>query len=135
MAEPTSAIIQVDRPNLEVDGTITVQLTNGKHFTYRLETVKKGALEGKRIVSLLRGPDNVRDYKGFGFINDCDNIAVWKKCRTKAFDKHALLLQGDAESVVKQWLQAGKCKRCGRKLTNPESIKAGIGPDCAGKGV
>lgn len=27
----------------------------------------------------------------------------------------------------------GKCGRCGRKLTVPESIDRGIGPECAGK--
>ena len=26
---------------------------------------------------------------------------------------------------------AGKCCRCGRKLTHPESIKTGIGPECS----
>jgi hypothetical protein len=27
----------------------------------------------------------------------------------------------------------GKCGRCGRKLTVPESVKSGFGPECAGK--
>jgi hypothetical protein len=28
---------------------------------------------------------------------------------------------------------SGRCGRCSRRLTVPESIAAGIGPDCAGK--
>ena len=32
-----------------------------------------------------------------------------------------------------QFFHEGRCCRCGRTLTNPESIKAGIGPECAGK--
>lgn len=123
----------IDRPNIEVDGTITVLLTNGRHFTYRLRTIKGGDLDGKRIVELLIGQDNNASYKGFGFIADGDNIRVWKKCRGERFDKHALLLQGDAQSVVDEWMQAGKCRVCGRKLTTPESIKAGMGPVCGGR--
>jgi len=29
--------------------------------------------------------------------------------------------------------ESGRCMVCGRELTNPESIEAGIGPVCAGK--
>lgn len=131
-----SGIHPVEKPNLEVDGTITVVLTNGKHFTYRIETVKRGDLEGKRIVSLLVGPDNNRSYKGFGFVSTCGRfINLWKKCDTEAFQKHRILLVGNANELITQWLQSGKCKRCGRKLTTPESIERGIGPDCAGKGL
>jgi hypothetical protein len=32
-----------------------------------------------------------------------------------------------------EFLPSGKCCRCGRQLTTPESIAAGIGPECAGK--
>ena len=28
---------------------------------------------------------------------------------------------------------AGLCRRCGRRLTDPASVKRGIGPDCAAK--
>jgi hypothetical protein len=129
----------IDRPNLGVDGTVTVRLSNGKHFTYRLETVKRGALEGNRIVSLLIGPDNERSYKGFAFINESGdegeyNLNVWRKCRGERYDKHALILSGMAKDHVDEYLQAGRCQICGRKLTTPESIKAGIGPVCREKG-
>jgi hypothetical protein len=30
-------------------------------------------------------------------------------------------------------MHEGKCCRCGRTLTNPESIQHGIGPECSGK--
>jgi hypothetical protein len=143
--EVETGIYHVESPNLEIDGTITVVLTNGKHFTYRLETVRRGSLEGKRIVSLLVGPDNSRSYKGFGFLNKDERedstthgmtfIHVWRKCNTEAFNKHAAILCGMADEHVDKFLQSGKCLKCGRKLTTPESITAGIGPVCAGRGV
>lgn len=30
-------------------------------------------------------------------------------------------------------LHVGKCSRCGRKLTNPDSINIGVGPECIKK--
>lgn len=30
-----------------------------------------------------------------------------------------------------EFLHESKCMRCGRKLTTPESIKSGLGPECA----
>ena len=147
-----STFHQIESPNLLVDGTITVLLRNGKHFTYRVHTVKKGDLEGKRIVALLNGPDNNSNYKGFGFVvperanvaangqhpnwvdvPDSQDIAIWKKCRSEAFEKHAKLLLGHANEHVVEWMQEGRCMKCGRKLTTPESLKAGIGPVCAGR--
>ena len=31
-------------------------------------------------------------------------------------------------------VDAGRCARCGRRLTDPQSLERGIGPDCYGKG-
>lgn len=45
-------------------------------------------------------------------------------------DEVALVL--DTLGKVEVWHE-GKCCRCGRKLTVPESIESGIGPECAGK--
>ncbi|GAG25635.1 unnamed protein product, partial [marine sediment metagenome] len=130
-------------PNLLVDGTITCLLKSGKHYTYKIESVKKGPLEGKQIVSLLNGPDNYSNYKGFGF-TWLDNawgsptqgnafIRIWKKCRTIAFIKHVQLLTGQADEHVQEWMQEGCCMICGRKLINPVSLRAGMGPVCAGR--
>lgn len=123
----------VDHPNLLADGTITVELNNGKHFTYRIKTIKKGDLEGKRIVSLLTGPNNQRDYKGFAFVNHLGIVCLWRRCQTPAFIKHAQLLDGQAQAHVREWLQEGRCRQCGKVLTDPESIRLGIGPKCGGR--
>ncbi len=135
-----STFHQIESPNLMVDGTITVLLKSGKHFTYRLSTVRKGDLEGKRIAALLTGPDNNASYKGFGFIISPEEgitdpvIKVWRKyLQSEAFMKHAQLLEGCANEHVQEWMQEGRCMKCGRKLTTPESLKAGVGPVCAGR--
>lgn len=53
-------------------------------------------------------------------------------------DKEALwnilcrLRDGEAEQVFSEYgHEFGECCMCGRELTNPESIKTGIGPVCA----
>lgn len=42
--------------------------------------------------------------------------------------KHHDKLHSDVEV-----LHVGKCARCGRKLTNPDSIHSGLGPECVKK--
>lgn len=42
-------------------------------------------------------------------------------------------LLNEGESLIR-FQHEGKCCVCGRPLTNPESIDAGIGPECASKG-
>lgn len=125
--------IEVKRPNLKLDGIITVQLTNGKHYTYRLRTIKDGSLAGQRVAELLSGPDNQHSYKAFGFVSEYGTIRIWTKCYTEAYIKHANLLMDKHPDVVSAWMQAGKCLKCGRVLTDPNSIILGIGPVCAGR--
>lgn len=38
-----------------------------------------------------------------------------------------------AERLEADLVRAGRCRRCGRALTDPESIAAGVGPDCRSK--
>jgi len=52
----------------------------------------------------------------------------------KAFDwfwRH--MAQGDDVSTLVEVHHEGRCGRCGRALTVPESIKSGFGPECIGK--
>ena len=35
-----------------------------------------------------------------------------------------------AERLEAKLVQVGRCKRCGRGLTDPRSVKRGIGPEC-----
>lgn len=134
--KPEDFVTPTGRPNFLCDGIVSVQLKSGKHFTYKVELQSKGTLEGKRILSLLTGPDNTswRDYTGFAFVDDDRTVNVWNKYRdSEKMMKHAMLVAGGADEHVESWKQAGRCHDCGRLLTVPLSIERGYGPECWGR--
>lgn len=91
---------------------------------------------GTRVVEYLFGPNNDAEYKGFAFLTPMPKptIRLWKRhvgaerleiaCRILALGDYRLL--GKAYAMM-----SGNCYVCGRTLTTPESIEAGIGPICA----
>ena len=118
---------------------------NVDHATFKIAIVKNGALAGKRIVSKLVGPDNENNYVGFAFADE-SKITGWRKCDYigSAFTRHTSELQklmlldaaaiaADPEVAGCQIVASRHCYRCNRLLTTPESIAAGIGPECAEK--
>ena len=114
----------------------------GQHKTFKIHTKKGGNLKGKRILSLLVGPDNMNSYRGFAFVND-DGIKVWSKYRTEnsVWQKYAnilldVLTNYENSIYIKKGLQLfqeARCIRCNRTLTHPDSIEMGIGPECINK--
>lgn len=111
-----------------------------EHHTFKISTAQHGPLEGKRIVSVLAGPDNTADYLGIGFLNE-NGIAVWKKNVGGKLEAHARLLEQLlglklCTSQFKEQYEVKEsrcCRRCNRTLTTPESIELGVGPECATK--
>lgn len=103
----------------------------GDHYTYRVTVGRLYA-----FVSVLTGPDNSCSYTPIGRFRPDD----WD-----LFDFYS----GEPAKVLrwalrKIWLQsslpqgydirhAGRCGRCGRLLTTPESIESGFGPTCIAK--
>ncbi len=127
------------------DCTVTlVSPKTGDHRTFKVSTVQKGKLEGKRIVSLLVGPDNEADFEGIGFVESgtfmdktTATVIVWRKfqCRngmTSMCERYAdMLMRPDFWSAKGvQYLISLRCRRCHRKLTVPSSIESGYGPEC-----
>ena len=121
------------------------------HQTYRVRRVEFAKLEEPvRIyyfAYLLTGPDNTSDYSSSDYSYICrvdektGELRATAKSRAHA-DKTRVwkVLEGalrliwyelDAEGI--EIAHAGKCGRCGRLLTDPESIEAGIGPVCRGR--
>ncbi len=132
------------------NGTYTItNKETGEYRTFRIRTqgADSNFAPGKRVLSLLTGPDNTRDYTGFGFLVTATlrdgevltYVRVWKAAQNSPWMGYVklvnLVLILKDPSVLDKYSveQSCRCIRCNRKLTTPESIKAGIGPICAGR--
>jgi Family of unknown function (DUF6011) len=109
------------------------------HYTYRVREAKSG---GIWFVQLLTGPDNTNDYTYLGCLRGQPlEFALTKKSKLpmeatpiKAFRFmwRAVQTQGEMPKDIDVYHE-GRCGKCGRKLTVPESLERGIGPECANK--
>lgn len=120
------------------NATLTLQ-TDGatKHFTYNIKRCDdKPELY---FVRLLSGSDNEEDYRYIGCYYSDTNyfhpskqyIDVPRYSRPKSmqmFTQFILNLDNIPDTMMV--FHEGKCARCGRKLTTPESITTGFGPEC-----
>ncbi len=103
------------------------------HRTFKIS--KSDFAEGKLVIGLLTGSDNEFAYTNFGFINPTTGqVNLWRKYEyDSTFPKYAKMMQGMFQNTLPDYINAhhsGKCFRCGRQLTTPESIESGIGPIC-----
>jgi hypothetical protein len=118
-------------------GKSTVTLVSqrtGARFTYRIKRVYPDA--PLFAVKLLTGPNNDQDYRRFAKIMDGSLSLVTGSCAGEESPSYRAirwvfehLMQGAMPPLVEVWHE-GRCGRCGRRLTVPESIGIGIGPDC-----
>lgn len=106
-------------------------LTTNKHFSYKVKASKDG---GIHFVSVLVANER---YEYIGFIRKGKSFVYGQKS-TISFDSDsvkafAYTFKVHSEGITKNKLQifhAGRCGKCGRTLTHPESITNGIGPEC-----
>lgn len=116
-------------------------------FTYKISEPPKTT--GKSLgpvgffVSVLTGPDNSNDFTYLGNIyKESRNYSHGRKSRigfdapsATAFEwfyNCGILTGRLLEDKCEIWHE-GRCGRCNYKLTVPESIESGIGPECAKK--
>jgi Family of unknown function (DUF6011) len=121
-------------------------------FTYNVEAPDGNPLYNKEntgllFVSLLVGSDNYTNYKYIGLLRLNRNTKRWsfEYGRKSKIGENVPSVQGFAmlfNNVISalrplemiypdvEFWHEGKCCRCGRKLTVPESIASGIGPEC-----
>lgn len=121
------------------DGVVTVQNTaSGKHRTFRIRTQPDNAkfAPGQRILALLTGSDNNTSYTQIGWVQPSGAITLWPKFRTEGYNKLIdVLLRIDYwQNRGFKYMYEGRCCRCFRRLTTPDSVTAGIGPECAKRG-
>jgi hypothetical protein len=114
--------------------TIQNQETNNR-FTFRVKKLKD-ELKNIYFVNVLRGPDNTNDYSYIGAIIDgsfkhTPKSQVNESAQSfKVFDWMIKKINnGGLPDKVKVY-HHGRCCRCGRLLTVPESVINGIGPEC-----
>jgi hypothetical protein len=115
-------------------------VATGERYTYKV-TRHKDYSEEKNFrllyVKLLVGRDNTNDYKYICFVKN-DVVFLGKSSRMTNTSKPYLAIKWLLEQLNKGALPAsvevwheGRCGRCGRTLTVPESIASGFGPECA----
>ena len=97
-----------------------------------------GEAQARWFVHLLTGPENTTDYTYLGML-DAGGFRTTKA--TKAPDSLSVrgfayfwkhMVAGTMPPQMKIYHE-GRCGRCGRALTVPNSILTGIGPECAKK--
>lgn len=113
--------------------TVTSKRT-GTRFTFK---VTKPSPDSPHFVKVLTGADNENSYT---FLGTIFNESVFRHGGKSKISPDAPSAQAFAWlwSHINQDLHRavevhheGKCCRCGRKLTTPESVTNGFGPECA----
>jgi hypothetical protein len=114
----------------------TISRGESERFTFR---VKRFGVSENYGLMVLTGSDNNTQYSYFATLvkgnfkwwNDSRNILTQQSPSVlwmKAFLKYVLKSHSLPDGI--EFRNEGKCCRCGRRLTVPESIDRGIGPEC-----
>lgn len=107
-----------------------------KHYTFKI--TKKDNYPF--LINLLSGPDNESDYTYVGvYIPNMYRVKLTAKSKFKDESVPVKAVRWAINKVVEKAelpegysiQHEGKCCRCGRTLTTPDSINRGIGPECA----
>lgn len=113
-----------------------VSKSTGTRYTYHVTESDDGRVF---FVSVLYGPDNTGDYVYAGIIRDGEPRRT-RNSKLVPDDKRWIafvwaynkLTRGVLPDALEIWHE-GRCGRCARMLTVPESIRNGIGPECIKK--
>ena len=119
-----------------IEGTFTIDFGAEGHVTLKVKRQPQHLdfKPGELLLSYLTGPDNDNDYTRFGHLDArSGQVRIWKKHQGNAVLAEAVkVLVGDPKAAAQAYArQSGNCARCGRTLTVPASLNAGLGPDCA----
>lgn len=107
-------------------------------FTFRVRQSQDNAT--MHFVQVLTGPNNTEDYRYLGFMRRGVYFHGGAKAKigpdapsAKAFDWFWRNLSKGVEMPSLEFYHCGRCGRCARPLTVPQSIETGFGPECIGK--
>ncbi len=142
MAHPQILQTATQIRNFIFAGKATFTIENqrtGNRYTFKMKAVKKNKKVNPNVcfVSVLRGPSNTSSYGFLGTVFSKTRFQYSPKSTVGASATSVKVMEwllGNIEtlpSYITVWHE-GKCGRCGRKLTVPESIISGLGPKCEG---
>lgn len=128
---------------IEVPAALVEHHDYRPHYTYRVQRVPaKGDYPESIFVKLLTGPDNTSSFTYLGKLDEFTGQVrtTAKSAKLDGTTPHKLLNRilarvwgGDHDAYESHGFRThheGRCGRCGRKLTTPESVERGIGPEC-----
>lgn len=114
-------------------------LKTGTRYTYKIKKSKNKNIK-LWFVNFLYGQNNNSDYCFIGTIQVKPEGLIYKHSEKSRVTEDAPALIAfksvlnvavfqQKHPLLEVWHE-GKCARCGRLLTDPESIKSGFGPYC-----
>lgn len=125
---------------LEVPESFQKQENTRPHYTYKVSEPKFTV--PFLFVSVLTGPENTKDYTYLGilfpetgivkfteksqFTNDSPCVRLLRRVTANLWAGTGAKIEAAGFKLHHE----GKCGRCGRRLTVPQSIECGIGPEC-----
>ena len=119
----------------------TIQSENtGVRFTYKVTRAHGTQEQRPYFVSLMTGPDNELSYSYVGVIFPGQGFRWTSKSKVTRDNKGVVAFDWFYNKVLRsdrpvpenlKVLHHGRCGRCNRVLTVPESIESGLGPICA----
>lgn len=116
----------------------TVSNPKGERYTFRVSATKSdGVFNG----SYLAGQNNETSYRKLGTVYAGSlKFLPWNRSHYaftkpfRVFEWVVRLLRNKQKPPPGYTVQhAGRCGKCGRLLTVPESIESGLGPECSKK--
>ena len=138
MAEGLLAKENIEKYVLAGNAIFTIVSRDNVRYTYKMYKKK----DNFYYVYMLRGEDNTSDYSYIGFYYS-DTMyfgptAHYKEISRTSWPRHLrvidMFLTGlddvDHLDTLYKVYHSGRCARCGRLLTTPESIECGLGPEC-----
>lgn len=123
-----------------------VSRATGQRFTFEVKAPRDSEplTASTFFVAVLTGPNNESDYSYLGtiFRSEPSRFVHGKKSKigvdapsSRAFAwAWAKIVDHEIPASLEIWHE-GTCGRCGRALTDPESIETGLGPVCMEKGT
>ena len=151
MEKETHKLQNSNLKNFIFAGNATFTVLNeatGNRFTFKVRNANYKKSDSKVIsnifyVSVLTGQDNNSAYTFlgtfFGGKNEAYRHSVKSKITVNAGSNkvadwffNSFLKNPNGYSTIKVY-HSGKCGKCGKKLTTPESVESGLGPYCGNR--